>query len=194
MRIGFEAPAGFTLTNSPQSVGIAGPDDVRGEFSGGRLPPGGLESYARGLIGQLLGEGQGSAQIGVAQSVKTNGLPALLVPVLVSTDRGDVRLDLAVYDAGGGAAYHFILVGPASRPASSANALFRSFHHLTTEETTALRSRHIKVAQVRSNDTLSSLAQRMAGDQKEPLFLMLNGLEQDARLSPGRNVKLIERD
>src|SRR5690606_33952323 len=35
MRIAFEAPPGFTLTNSPQAILIEGPDGVRGEFAGG---------------------------------------------------------------------------------------------------------------------------------------------------------------
>jgi predicted Zn-dependent protease len=46
MRIGFEAPEGFTLTNSPQAILIDGPDGLRGEFGGGRMPRGGLEAYA----------------------------------------------------------------------------------------------------------------------------------------------------
>jgi predicted Zn-dependent protease len=190
MRIAFEAPPGFTLTNSPQAVGVSGPD-IRGEFAGGPLPPGGLKRYATDLINQVVGETNG--QVGAAQSAEIDGLNALIVPVLLSTSQGDFRLDIAAYDAGTGMAYHFLLMGPASRPATSANALFRSFRRLSAVEANTLRPRFIRITQVRPGENTASLAQRVVGDRAEALFRMLNGLDASASVNPGTTVKLIEQ-
>ncbi len=193
MRIAFEAPPGFALTNSPQAVGLTGPDDARGEFAGGPLPPDGLEGYANALIGQILGEAGAKAQVAPAELVRTNGLSSLLVPVLVSTQQGELRLDIAVYATPGGRAYHFILIGPATRPSSASAALFRSFRLLTPVEVATLRPRYIQVAKVTPGDTPAKLASAMANDRGEALFRMLNGLDPKVKLRPGMQVKLVRR-
>ena len=110
MRIGFEAPPGFTLTNSPQSIRIDGPDGLRGEFAGGAMPAGGLEAYAEAVLGGLLGKAP--ARTGVPQGTVVNGVPALFVPVTVATEQGEVDLALMAYAGAGGGAYHFIMVSP----------------------------------------------------------------------------------
>ena len=193
MRIAFEAPPGFTLTNSPQAVGLAGPDDARGGFAGGPLPPDGLKSYANALIGQILGEAGAQAQVGPVELVRTNELPSLFVPVRVATQQGALRFDIAVYATPGGRAYHFILVGPATRPAAASTALFRSFRLLTLAEVATLRPRYIQVVKVKPGDTPTRLASAMASDRGEALFRMLNDLDTQAELRPGTQVKLVRR-
>ena len=47
-----------------------------------------------------------------AEAVRINGLPALLLPVLVQTEQGAVELSIAAYDGGDGGAYHFVMVAP----------------------------------------------------------------------------------
>jgi predicted Zn-dependent protease len=107
MRIGFEAPPGFTLTNSPQSILIEGPDGLRGEFGIGRMPAGGLEAYASALLAQML---RGApADMGSARQSVVNGVPAIIAPLTVQTEQGPVQLVLAAYDGGGGTAFHFLL-------------------------------------------------------------------------------------
>jgi len=71
MRIGFEAPPGFTLTNSPQAILIEGPDGLRGQFGGGRLGPGGLPDYVSEVLGALVGKAP--ADVGAAGGADGGG-------------------------------------------------------------------------------------------------------------------------
>jgi predicted Zn-dependent protease len=190
MRIGFEAPEGFTLTNSPQAILIEGPDGLRGEFGGGPMPPGGLKAYSEGLIRALLSGAP--AEAGPAEASVINGLPALLVPVLVQTERGPVQLSIAVYDGGNGGAYHFIMVAAPSAPARVATgALFGSFHLLSDEEARSLRPRVIRTVRIGPSDTLATVASHMASDHPLDHFLMLNGRSAGQKLKPGELVKIV---
>lgn len=190
MRISFEAPPGFTLTNSPRAILIDGPDGMRGEFAGGEVPEGGLQAYLSLLIRQALGEAP--AQVGVAEQRMINGVPALLVPVRVETREGQVEVSLASYSPNGRDAYHFMMVSAPSRSAGGAiGALFQSFRMLSAEEARSLRARQISVVAVGSGDKLETLARRMATDHPAQHFLMLNGRAAGQPLKGGELVKLI---
>jgi predicted Zn-dependent protease len=190
MRIGFEAPEGFTLTNSPQAILIDGPDGLRGEFGGGRIPQGGLEAYASALLEQVLKGAQ--AEAGAAQQTRVNGVPALLVPVRVATREGEVELSLAVYEGGGGAAYHFMMVSsPGKGSAAALGALFGSFRLLSEEQVRGLKPREIRVVRAGAGDSLQSMARRMASDHPLDHFLMLNGRLPDQPLKAGELVKIV---
>jgi len=190
MRIGFEAPEGFTLTNSPQAILIDGPDGLRGEFGGGRMGRGGIEGYASALLEQVLKGAQ--AEIGAARQTQVNDVPGLIVPVRVATPEGEVELSLAVYDGGGGAAYHFMMVSsPARGSAAALGALFGSFRLLSDEEVRALKPREIRVVRAGAGDTLQTMAGRMASDHPLDHFLMLNGRTPDQPLRPGELVKIV---
>ena len=187
MRIGFEAPEGFTLTNSPQAIGLAGPDDLRGEFGGGEIRAGGLDGYARQLVGEVVGDLP--ANIGPARALTVNGLPALVIPAKVQADGGTVTLAIAVYDAGAGHAYHFVMVSPGAEAGRAAiDRLFASFRKLSADEVSRLRPRVIRVVTAGPGDSASSLASRMADPHGPALFKALNG---DAPVKPGARVKLV---
>jgi predicted Zn-dependent protease len=190
MRIGFEAPPGFTLTNSPRSILIEGPDGLRGEFGGGPMPPGGLAAYAQGLAAALL---RGApAQAGPAEAALINGVPALLLPVLVRTEQGAIELSIAAYDGGGGGAHHFIMVArPADESRAAIGALFGSFRLLSPEEARSLRPRLIRTVRVGPGQTAASLAALMASDHPLDHFLMLNGRSGGEPLNPGELVKIV---
>ncbi|HEX7753061.1 MAG TPA: M48 family metalloprotease [Novosphingobium sp.] len=192
MRIAFEAPEGFTLTNSPQAVVIDGPQGTQGEFAGGPLPPGGLEPYAEALLGQIVGQ----APVEVVSSVagQTNGLPSAVVQAVAQAEGGPATISLAVYDGGDGSAYHFVLV---SRPGAGAPAgardLFRSFHRLGAADVATLKPRFIRIRAVQPGEDARGLAARMAADRPAELFRLLNGLDANARLRVGQSVKLVTR-
>ena len=190
MRIAFEAPPGFTLTNSPQAILIEGPDGMRGEFGGGPMPAGGLEAYASALLGQILGKAE--AQAGEGQRTTVNGVPALFVPVSVATQEGSVALSLAAYSGPGGGAFHFVMVSsPATTPPEALAALFRSFRLLTAAEAATLKPRRIRVVTAAPGDTLAALAARMASDHPLDRLLMLNDRSADRPLSPGEKIKIV---
>lgn len=190
MRIGFEAPEGFTLTNSPQAILIEGPDGLRGEFGGGPMPRGGLPAYADGLIGALL---RGTpARAGPAEAARINGLPALLVPVVVQTREGAVELSIAAYDGGDGGVYHFVMVAPPQEAARAAiGALFASFRLLSPEEASGLRPRLIRTVRVGPGQTAARIASLMASEHPLDHFLMLNGRSPGQPLKPGELVKIV---
>jgi predicted Zn-dependent protease len=188
MQIGFEAPQGFTLTNSPQAILIEGPDGLRGEFGGGRLPPDGLEGYASQILEQLLRNAP--ADIGPAEALRIDGVRALVVSALVRSQQGTVELSVAAYEAPGGAAYHFIMV---SQPGANAPLaeLFGSFRLLREEEIRSLRPRLIRVVRAAPGDSIRTMAARTAGENPLDLFLMLNGRSAEQPLKAGEPVKIV---
>jgi predicted Zn-dependent protease len=190
MRIGFEAPQGFTLTNSPQAILIEGPDGLRGEFGGGPMPRGGLPAYAEGLVRALL---RGTpAEAGPAEPALVNGVPALLLPVLVRTEQGPIELSIAAYDGGDGGAHHFIMVGaPAEGARNAIAALFASFRLLSPEQARSLRPRLIRTVRVGPGQTPAAFAAAMASEHPLDHFLMLNGRSPGEALKPGELVKIV---
>ncbi len=190
MRIGFEAPQGFTLTNSPQAILIEGPDGMRGEFSGGPLPRGGLDAYADRVLSTLLRGAR--VEIGRAERRTINGVDAVLVPALVETEQGPVQLSMAAYRGGPDQAYHFLMISkPGAAPPALLDALFGSFRLLSAEEAARLRPRRIEVARVGPSDSLQTLAARMSADDPVAHFLMLNGRTAGEPPRPGETVKLV---
>jgi predicted Zn-dependent protease len=191
MRIGFEAPPGFSLTNSPQAIRLVGPGGVVGEFGGGRLPDGGVERYAEGLAAHIVG--QAPATLSRSRQETINGLPALVLNISIQAQNGMVPLVIAAYDAGSGAAYHFITLAPAGSDGStSLDRLFRSFRLLSAEDVARLRPRVIRTVAVRPQDTPDMLAGLMADPAPRDLFLMLNGLAPGHSPQPGARVKIVE--
>jgi predicted Zn-dependent protease len=190
MRIAFEAPQGFTLTNSPQAILIEGPNGLRGEFGGGPLPLGGLADYAETLLTNLLGDAP--VEPGIATRSVVSGVPALFVPATVRTQEGAVSVSLAAYEGTGGEAFHFVTItNPGEQAADLIAALFTSFRLLSASEAAGLRPRRIRTVQARPGDTLPSLAAEMAADQPLAHFLMLNARAAPDPLRPGELVKLV---
>ncbi len=190
MRFAFEAPPGFTLTNSPQAILIEGPDGLRGEFGGGQMPAGGLPAYAEAALGQIL-KGA-TVEFGAAQQLSVNGVPALVVPASVATDRGTVQLSFAAYEAGGGAAHHFLMISPAgAAPPAALDALFRSYRRISAEEAATLRPRRIEVVRAGTSDSWQSLARRMATEHGVEHLLMLNGRAASEQVRPGELLKVV---
>lgn len=187
MRIAFDAPEGFTLTNTPAAVQIGG-QNGRAIFSGGALQ-GTLEAYATNVLRQTIG--QARSEVGRASNSSTNGLETVTIPARVQNQQGQI-LDLQVvaYRVGD-RAYHFVTLAPSGGGAVFAQML-GSMRQLTTQQASALRARQIEIVDVRSGDTPARLSQRMAfTDYQLDRFLALNGLEQGATLRAGQQVKII---
>lgn len=188
MRIAFEAPEGFTLTNTTTAVLVQG-QAGRAQFSGGALGQNTLEAYASNGLRQVLG--QTRAQIGQVQRTTVNGLENVTAPALAQNQQGQI-LDVAVtaYRVGD-RAYHFITIAPQNGGAVM-SPMLRSFRQLSAQEAAALRARRIEIVTVRAGDTPLSLSRRMAFDEYQlDRFLALNGLEQGVSLRAGEQVKLV---
>ena len=189
MRIAFDAPEGFTLTNSPQAILIEGPAGMRGEFAAGPLPAGGLERYTSALLERLLGEAPFTVLD--ARAAQVNGLPALFTRARVQTADGGADVTLGAYGAGD-SAYHFIMLSPpGAAPPAALDELLLSFRLISAAEAQSLRPRRIEAVQAGTGDTVQSLASRMAGDNKLAHFLMLNAREPDQPLKAGEPLKIV---
>jgi predicted Zn-dependent protease len=190
MRIGFEAPEGFTLTNSPQAILIEGREGARGEFGGGPMPKGGLSAYADGLLRQLLGATP--VRVAEQRTVIVHGVAALFVHAVVATRDGEVPLSLAIYAGPEGQGYHFAMISnPGTPPPPAIESLFRSFRLISADEARTLRPRILRVARTGPGDTVESIAANMAADDRLQLFQMLNGREPGQPLRPGELVKIV---
>jgi predicted Zn-dependent protease len=189
LRLTFEAPTGFTLTNTPRAVQIAGPGELRAQFGGGTPLSGGLDAHVTAIMRQLLG--QTPAQTGAIARSTVNGLPAASLLARVRDQRGRTQ-DAAVmaYDVGG-RAYHFIVVGPGG----GLNPTFpmtQSLRQLTPLEASSLRPRRIEVVTVRAGDTVESLSARMAyQDFQIDRFRALNALNANQSVRAGDRVKIV---
>ena len=91
--------------------------------------------------------------------------------------------------------YRFFFVTP-PRQTREFSAPFRqmiaSFRRLGVQQAANLRPLRLRVVEVRSGDTVDSLAARMPfNDFRTERFLVLNGLPQIERLRPGQLVKIV---
>lgn len=195
MRISFEAPAGFSLTNSPRAIRLAGPGGISGEFGGGPMRGGDVESYAQALVAHIVGDAPSEVTNGVATVI--NGLPAVIMQVQVaarnvSGGEGTVPLAIAVYDGGDGQVYHFIIASPpADASAAAVAALFQSFRRLSSAEAATLRPRFIRAVRVSAGETPDTLARRVDDPAPRALFDLLNGRRDDRGFRLGEIVKIV---
>lgn len=189
LRVAFEVPQGFALTNTPRAVLIEGPEGLGGEFGAGPEPRDGLEGYAARLLGEAFA---GHARVGEAARTRIGGIPALIVPASVATEQGAADVAAAIYAGGGGTFFHFLLVSPPGRPMpAAADALLASFRRLSPAEAAALRPRTIEIVELDAPLAPAALAARMAGERPLERLLMLNGLERGETLAAGTRIKLV---
>ena len=89
-------------------------------------------------------------------------------------------------------AYHFVVVAPQGQGQGALAALTQSFRRMSGDEAAAVRARRIDVVKVRDGDTIQSMAARMAyKDNQVERFTVLNALNPNAPLVPGRRVKIV---
>src|SRR5690606_24976213 len=97
LRIAFEAPQGFTLTNTPSAVLIGGPNNMRAQFGAGALQ-GDLATHASNGLRQVLGNA--NAQVGQVQRSTTNGLETATAIARAQTQSGAVDVSVTAYRVG----------------------------------------------------------------------------------------------
>jgi len=91
-----------------------------------------------------------------------------------------------------GHAYHFVTITPAGSGAGPFSGMLESVRRISAQEAAAVRPRILRIVTVGANDTIDSLAGRMAyPTYQRERFLVLNGLADDSGLRPGQKVKLV---
>ena len=185
LRIAFEVPPGFSMTDKANAIVATGPNDVAIRFDGvkasGRRD---LESYIKS------GWVTGLVDSSVAPTT-VNGMPAATARAVA----GDWEFDVTVI-RDGNEIYRLLTAAPRGSGAmeDAASAVRNSFHQMTAQETANLKPLRIRVVTVKPGDTVASLSARMMGtNRKLALFRVLNALQPGASLSVGQDVKIVSQ-
>ena len=127
------------------------------------------------------------------QRTTINGLPAVYGAARVNTGQQNVDVTVMAYEFSNSQAYHFAAITPAGR-GSTFNAMFNSMRRLSANEAAQVVPRRIDVVTAGRNDTVQSLAGRMAyGNAQVERFRVLNGLAANAEVVPGEKYKIVVR-
>jgi predicted Zn-dependent protease len=180
----FEAPEGFSLDNTAQAVlGQSGDGSRRLLFDAAETPAGqSLEDVLRTTWNDTIDPGS-------LEATTVND-----IPVALARSRGKewtfrlsairlgattYRLILAVRGGGGDLEALFQRTLDTVRP-------------VTPEEARTIRPLRIEIVTAREGDTPEALAARMAANDRQlDRFLVLNGLDRGAALTPGERYKLV---
>lgn len=189
LRLGFNAPSGYLISNGTQAVSISGTGG-RAQFSGGAFD-GNFDAYV-GRVFQAVGGNQANINYGQVRKTTINGLDVGYATAQASTQSGQVDVTVYVYAFGPDTAYHIVTINPVG--AATFQSLFQSVRRLTAAEAAAIKPKRIDVVTVKSGDTVRSIAERMAySDYKLERFMVLNGLGASDTVRPGQKVKIVVR-
>jgi len=188
LRFAFTVPQGYGMQNGTQAVTISG-QNGQAMFTTAGSYNGNMNDYLSRAIKQIAGDTQ--VQVGQVNRTTINGLPASYVTARANTQSGAVDLTIFAYEFSGNSAFHFATLTQAGQ-GGVFNSMYQSVRRLSASEAAAIKPRYIDVVTVRSGDTVSSLANRMAYDNyRTERFLVLNGLSSNAQLRAGQRVKIV---
>jgi predicted Zn-dependent protease len=186
-RLAFQAPVGFYLVNGTKTVSISG-QSGKAEMSSAPYS-GDLAAYVKAVFAGL--SVQQRLVPALIKTTTVNGILAAYGLARASTSDGTRDIMVFAYAWVPNQAFHFTTISQVGQ-AGVFDPMFSSMRRPTFDEVGAVRTRKLAVVVVRKDDTLQSLAARMAYDER-PLdrFLVLNGLAATSRVAPGTRVKLI---
>jgi len=188
--IGFDAPEGVRMANSPAMVVGEGPPGAF-RFVAAPIRPGqSLEDVARAAWSSML---NGRVPDYGREARQINGLESLSTFARLSGQQGALDTAVTVYRGGPDTAY-VILTQARAGQLSGMAPLVNSFRRLSPAEVQqASRGLKVRVVTVKAGDTAQSLSERMAfPDNRLTRFLALNGIE-NRPLQPGEKLKIITR-
>lgn len=189
LRLAFTAPQGFYMINGTRAVTING-QSGQAQFTMAQFN-GDLGSYVTSVFAGLSQQQQIRPQS--VQRTTVNGLPAAYGTARVNNGNSQVDVTVFAYEFANDRAYHFLAITPAGS-ASTFNQMFSSMRRIDSQTAAGVIPRVIDVVTVRSGDTVSSLASRMAySDNQVERFRVLNGLTSNETVSAGQKVKIVVR-
>jgi len=189
LRLAFTAPQGFGIQNSTSAVAVIG-NGGQAQFSTAAYS-GNLDAYIDQVFRSLTG-GQGQLGYSRPQRTTINGLNAAYSSARAQTQQGVLDVGVIAYEFDSGHAYHFVTITPAGSGAGPFSGMLESVRRISAQEAAAVRPRILRIVTVGANDTIDSLAGRMAyPTYQRERFLVLNGLADDSGLRPGQKVKLV---
>jgi predicted Zn-dependent protease len=187
LRLKFTAPTGFGISNSANAVSINGSGGQaafkQGAFNGSK------QAYIDAAVKEAVGDKQQIA-MGPINETTVNGIPAFSSSADVQTQNGTVRLTIFAYEFGAQQTFHFVTIAPTS--GSPFSSMYQSVARMTQAEASAIKPRKLRVVTVGANDTVQSLAGRMAyRSLQTERFMALNGMRSGATLTKGQKVKIV---
>jgi len=190
LRLGFDAPPGYAMSNGTTAVSITGPSG-QAQFGGGSAATGSLRDYVAKVFADLGGGNGLPGRIAISDG-RINGLATSYATTRANSRSGPVDVSVIAYDAPLNRRYHFIVLTRAGAGVGPFQPMINSLRALSDQDVRAIRPRRLQVVTVRSGDTPASLAERMAyADRKLERFQVINALPANARLQPGQKVKII---
>lgn len=190
LRLAFTAPTGFYMVNGTSAVSING-QGGKAQMTLGSYD-GNLENYVRAQFAALGGEQQKLAPTSLERRT-VNGIPAAVGMARVNNGNSQVDVVVFAYEFAKDRAYHFAAITPAGSSNVFAS-MFNSMRRVGDSEAAAVIPRRLDVVTVKSGDTVSSLASRMAyASGQESRFRVLNALGSSDGLQIGQKVKLVVR-
>jgi predicted Zn-dependent protease len=188
LRLAFQVPRGYRIRNGTTSVLARGPDGGLLVFD--RAPADASDDPARYLARQW---GKGVRLQGLTR-LELDGMPAATAAARARVGGGVRTVRLAAIRHAPGTTYRFLFV-PEGRgpPDAAARATLESFRKLSRAEAADLEPRRLRLHTVRAGESVEGLARRLPYDDlRLERFRVLNALDANVRLAPGRVVKLVE--
>ena len=189
LRLAFTVPQGFGIQNGTRAVAVIG-QSGQAQFSTGPYN-GSLETYI-GQVFRAVAGNQANIRYTQPQRTTINGIPAAYSTARAQTQSGVVDVSVVAYEFARNRAYHFVTVTRGGSGLGALGSMIGSVRRLSTQEAAAIRPRVIQIVTVGANDTVQSLASRMAyPTYQSERFRALNGLASNAALQRGQRVKLV---
>ncbi len=187
LKMKFSVPTGFGLQNGTDTVSINGNGGQavfrQGAFSGDRT------AYVAAAFKSISGDQQ-TIPAGEIRQTTVNGIPAFYSTAIVSTQQGQRQVTVFAYEWSQGTAFHFVTVSAAN--ASPFSSMFDSMTRMTDAQAAAIKARKLKVVTVAKNDSVATLASKMAYTSLQTeRFMALNGMTGSASVVAGQKVKIV---
>lgn len=187
LRLKFSAPVGFGMQNSSQAVLINGTGG-KALFSTAAYS-GDKQAYIDAAFKAVSGE-QKLNYSAISQTT-INGIPAFYSTATVATQNGGSNsVTVFAYEFSATQAFHFVAIMPAN--ASPFAGMFQSVRRLSKADADGILPRKIKIVTVGKNDTISTLASKMAYSNLQSERLMaLNGWRSGYAPKSGSKAKIV---
>ncbi len=189
LRLAFTVPQGFGIQNGTRAVAVIG-QSGQAQFSTGAYS-GNLDAYIGQAFRSIAGN-QAQIQYSRPQHTTINGIEAAVSTARAQTQQGVVDVTVVAYEFANNRAYHFVTVTRGGSGLGPFGSMVQSVRRLSAQEAAAIRPRVIQLVTVGPNDTVQSLANRMAySTYQAERFRALNGLGTTGSVQRGQRVKLV---
>ena len=185
----FTVPPGFRITNTPDAVIAEGPEQTKIKFDTVRprqnLPVGAYltQVWAKDI------------HLRNPENLNVNGMPGATGEAEIQTRQGWAALRLIAVGLTPERVARIMILSPSRPGAALAQELRRftySLRQLSPQDASALQPHRIKIIRVKPGDSIAGFAAQMPfPNYRDARLRVLNGLPENAALSPGAPLKLV---